>query len=104
MVLKHDYADDDITSLKVCSNNFNNVKHYYSQHSSALHPLFLKGDLPRNSAQFPFEKGGEGMGSWREGIRGKIFGIPDNFSQGIPDDPANLCPVSPDPSTFELIL
>jgi hypothetical protein len=37
-------------------------------------------------------------------IREKIFGIPDNFSQGIPDDSANLLPVSPVPPIFEPIL
>jgi hypothetical protein len=37
-------------------------------------------------------------------IRGKIIGIPDNFSQGIPGDPANFCPVFPIPPTFELFL
>jgi hypothetical protein len=50
---------------------------------------------------------GKGEGIWVLGagvIREKIFGIPDNFSQGIPDDPANLFPVSPVPPTFELIL
>jgi hypothetical protein len=34
-------------------------------------------------------------------IREKKFGTTDNFSQGIPDDPARLFPVSPAPPTFE---
>jgi hypothetical protein len=38
------------------------------------------------------------------GIREKIFGIHDNFSQGIPDDPANLVPVFPVLQALKLIL
>jgi hypothetical protein len=34
----------------------------------------------------------------------KLIGIPDNFSQGIPDDPANICPVFPAPAAFGLML
>jgi len=37
-------------------------------------------------------------------IREKIFGIPDNFSQGIPDNPGNLPPISPVPPTSEFVL
>ena len=37
-------------------------------------------------------------------LREKIFGIPNNLSQGIPDDSANLSLVSQVPPTFALML
>jgi len=72
-----------------------------------LNPPVLKLNWQRNFVKFPpLERGGLGeilvLGA--DFIRGKIFGIPDNFSQGIPDDPVNLFPVSPVPPTFELML
>jgi hypothetical protein len=52
-----------------------------------------------------FEKGVGKFGVLGAGvIRENIFGIPNNFSQGIPDDPANLFLVFPAPPSSAGIL